>query len=301
MTAVASGARNDQDPACSSSNRPKIERAVEARNAQPVDGAIPAHQRGTVPVGQQRVLSDRTTAHRSVGFGVAAREPPGARVTHTALDRRFDVVVDASRREQPVAGTLEHRDARLRREIVAPPANAVVQHGALQTVVGTTVERPDGFANVDRPLAAVRAEHHRPIVGGFGDHCDRPRDVSAIVVQMRETLHDGPPTTRRGGHGLGAGVALGQHGLTLLDELPQLPVAADVTGVGVEDRDLARPDGLERAGVAMFDGGQVLPDGIDLTGRSGLPARQLDGRDEIRKPRHSNLRDHGVADRTTTV
>ncbi len=59
-------------------------RAVETRAAQPVDRPVPAHQRGTVPIGQQRVVGDRGVTHRRAELGgrdevrkPRHRKPPG--------------------------------------------------------------------------------------------------------------------------------------------------------------------------------------------------------------------------------
>src|SRR5438093_311336 len=51
-------------------------------------------------------------------------------------DGCFHVVVGPSRHQQPVGTTLEHRDARLGRQVVAAPADAVVLQGAPHPVVG---------------------------------------------------------------------------------------------------------------------------------------------------------------------
>ena len=52
---------------------------------------------------------------------------------------------------------------------------------------------PEVAVPVDRPLAAVGAEHHRNVVVGFGDDCQRPHHFLAVVDQMRQHLYDGPP------------------------------------------------------------------------------------------------------------
>src|SRR6185437_8816697 len=93
---------------------------------------------------------------------------------------------------------------------------------------------------------------------------------------------------RCGGDGLDPGMVLGQPGLVPADEVPQLPVAADLAGPGVVDHHLARPRGLEDVGIAPVQCGEVLPDRISLARGAGLLARQLHGADEIRKPRHRN-------------
>src|SRR6185437_13823258 len=91
---------------------------------------------------------------------------------------------------------------------------------------------------------------------------------------------------RCGGDGLDPGMVLGQPGLVPADEVPQLPVAANLAGPGVVDHHLTRPRGLEDVGVAPAQCGEVLPDRISLARGAGLLARQLHGADEIRKPRH---------------
>ena len=150
----------------------------------------------------------------------------------------------------------------------------------------------DGWAqvapSVDRPLAAIGAEHHRQLVGGLGDDRHRPRQLLPVAVQVRQQFHHRPAAGRRGGDGLDPGVVLGQPGLIPADEVPQLPVAADLAGPGVVDHHLARPRGLEDVGVAPVQCGEVLPDRISLARGAGLLARQLHGADEIRKPRHPN-------------
>ena len=79
-------------------------------------------------------------------------------------------------------------------------------------VAGLEYGRPEVAPSVDRQLAAVGAEHHRAIVGGFGDNRYRPGQVLA-VGQVRQQFHDGPPAGVRGGHGLGTGVQPGQPGI----------------------------------------------------------------------------------------
>src|SRR5262245_95541 len=52
--------------------------------------------------------------------------------------------------------------------------------------------RPEAALSLEEPLAEVRAEHHRSIVGGFGDDRDRPRGLAAVNEQVRHQLYDGP-------------------------------------------------------------------------------------------------------------
>ena len=151
---------------------------------------------------------------------------------------------------------------------------------------GLEDRRPDVAPPVDRPLAAVGAEHHRPVVRGFGDDRHRPGQFPPVVVQVGQQFDHGPPAGHGGGHGLGPGVQLGQPGLVPADEPPQLPVAADLAGAGIVDHHLAGPHGLQGVGVTLVQRGEVLPDRIGLTCGAGLPARQLHGAGEVRKPRH---------------
>ena len=60
---------------------------------------------------------------------------------------------------------------------------------------------------VERSLAEVGAEHHRPIVRGFGDDGHRPRHFPPVLVQVGDQFDHGPVPGDRGGHGLGTGVA----------------------------------------------------------------------------------------------
>ena len=83
-------------------------------------------------------------------------------------------------------------------------------------------------------------------------------------------------------------MARGQPGLILADEPPQLLVAADLAGAGIVDHHLARPHGLQSVGVTFVQCGEVLGDWISLTGGASLPAHQLHGTGEFRKPRHRN-------------
>ncbi len=155
-------------------------------------------------------------------------------------------------------------------------------------VPGHEYGRPDVVASGCRPLAAVGAEHHRPIVGGFGDDRHRPSQFPPVVGQVRQQFYHGPPADNGGGHGFDTGVALGQPGLILADEPPQLLVAADLARAGVVDHYLPRPHSLQSAGVTFVQCGEVLRDRISLACGTGLPARQLQSTGEIRKPRHLN-------------
>jgi hypothetical protein len=83
-------------------------------------------------------------------------------------------------------------------------------------------------------------------------------------------------------------MALGQPGLILADEPPQLLVAADLACAGVVDHHLARPHSLQSAGVTFVQRGEVLRDRISLVCGASLPACQLHGAGEFRKPRQRN-------------
>jgi hypothetical protein len=82
--------------------------------------------------------------------------------------------------------------------------------------------------------------------------------------------------------------ALGQPGLILTDEPPQLLVAPDLAGAGVIDHHLTGPHILQGASVTFVQRGEVPPDRISLTRGASLPAHQLHGIGEVPKPRHLN-------------
>ena len=79
-------------------------------------------------------------------------------------------------------------------------------------VPGLVYGRPDVAPSVDRPLAAVGAEQHRRIVGGFGNDRHGPRHLPPVAGQVRQQFHHGPPADTGGGHGLGTGVPVSQPG-----------------------------------------------------------------------------------------
>jgi hypothetical protein len=92
---------------------------------------------------------------------------------------------------------------------------------------------PEVTLSVDRPLAAVGAEHHRAVIGRFGDNCYRPSQWRPVVArQMGPQFHHRPTTDDGGGHGLNTGVTLGQARLILADESPELPMATDLASFG---------------------------------------------------------------------
>jgi hypothetical protein len=156
---------------------------------------------------------------------------------------------------------------------------------------GLKYRRPDVTPLVDRPLAAVGPEHHRQVVGGFGDHRDRPRQLPPVVVQAGQQFYYGPPAGIRGSQGLGTGVEPGQPGQVVADEPPHLLVAADLASLGVIDHHLPWPHGLQSAAITFVKRGEVLRDRISLTCGASLPARQLHGTGEFGKPRHLDSHD----------
>jgi hypothetical protein len=92
---------------------------------------------------------------------------------------------------------------------------------------------------------------------------------------------------------------LAQPDLVHVDEVPQLFVAADLPGAGVEHRDLAGPGRLERARVAVVQRREELPHGIFVPLDASLLVRQLGGVDEVREPRHLDPRSFSRADTRT--
>lgn len=59
---------------------------------------------------------------------------------------------------------------------------------------GVQYRRPDVTWAIDRPASAVGAEHHRPIVVGFGDDRNGSSQLPPVVGgQIRQQLYDGPP------------------------------------------------------------------------------------------------------------
>ena len=146
--------------------------------------------------------------------------------------------------------------------------------------------RPEVMPAVDRPLAAIRPEYDRPIGRKLGDDRDRPGQVLPVAVQVGEQFDHGPRGDAGRGHRLNVRVALGQPGLVVADELPQLPVPADLSCLGVVDHHLTRPYSLQNVRVALAQRGEVLPDRISLTRGASLYACQRRGVGELRKPRH---------------
>jgi hypothetical protein len=123
-----------------------------------------------------------------------------------------------------------------------------------------------------RLLAKVRAEHHRPIVGGLGYDRHRPGDFLSIYGQVRHQLYNGPITFDCGGDRLATSLVFRQHGSTVPYEMPKTPVASDLAGVGVVDNHLTWPNVLQVVRIAAVQRNEVLPDRICLTGGAILPA-----------------------------
>src|SRR5580704_13011788 len=129
---------------------------------------------------------------------VPTEPPAGRRMASRSGARsggRLEVVVLADGGQQPVGSAFADAQPRLRRQLAAAPADAVVLDGADHRVgvagakrgaeaaddVSRQVRRraEDGgpgvlAAPVDLPLAAVGAEYHRTVVAGFGDDGHRP-------------------------------------------------------------------------------------------------------------------------------
>jgi hypothetical protein len=63
-------------------------------------------------------------------------------------------------------------------------------------------------------------------------------------------------------------------------------VASDLANPGIVDNHLTGPHRLQSARVTPVQSGEVLPHRISLAGGASLEARQFDGTDEIREPRH---------------
>ena len=141
-----------------------------------------------------------------------------------------------------------------------------------------------------RPLAIGCSRCGTPPTGRRGIRPRPPpaRPVPPAVVEVRQQFHHGPATGHGAGHGLGPCVQAGQPGQVATDEPPYLPVAPDLARAGIVDHHLTRPLLLQQVSVTLVQRGEVLRDRIGLTRGAALPARQLHGADEIRKPRHRN-------------
>ncbi len=107
--------------------------------------------------------------------------------------------------------------------------------------------------SVDRPLAAIGAEHHRPVIGGFSHDRDRPGRRRSVARQVGQQFYHGPAADHGGGQRLDTGVAVGQPGLVVTYKLPQLPVTADLPGAGVVNNHLAGPYSLQGVRVTLVE------------------------------------------------
>ena len=127
--------------------------------------------------------------------------------------------------------------------------------------------------SVDGPLATVSTEHHRAVIGRFGDDRYRPIQCRPVVAgQMGQQFNHRPPIDDGGGHGLNTGVAIGEPRLILADESPELPVATDLASFGVVYHHLARPDILQSVGVPLVEGVEILRHRISQTCGPSLTA-----------------------------
>ena len=90
------------------------------------------------------------------------------------------------------------------------------------------------------------------LVGGLRDDRQRPQHLAVVVDQVRQHLDDGAAgrTSSRPRVSV-AGVTLRPQGLVLPDELPQLPVPADLAGAGIVDHDVAGPHRLQSVRVTL--------------------------------------------------
>jgi hypothetical protein len=97
---------------------------------------------------------------------------------------RFDVVIDADCGQQPVRAALVDPDPRLRWQVMAAPADAVIFRGATHAVIGHgTVLRADATA-----LAEAPSEEGAELTGGA---LSVIRAKGAAVISVRlEGTHD---------------------------------------------------------------------------------------------------------------
>ena len=200
-------------------------------------------------------------AHAVVGHGALLQADAAARAEAQGKERaqRGGAAVSMVRAERPAEVPIRREGAHHCFGVTGGQRRPV----AADYVAGVGLprledRRPDVAPLVDRPLAAVGAEHHRQVVGGLGDDRHRPRQFSTVVVQVSQQFHHGPPAGARGGHRLGTGVQPGQPGQVVADEPPHLLVPADLAGAGIVDHHLTRPHGLQDTGVTLVQCGEVL-------------------------------------------
>ena len=248
--------------------------------AAPADAVVLKHA-------ARAVVGDRAVLEADAAPGAEAPVEVRAQLGGAAVRVRFDGLAKV-----PVGG--EGADDRVgitgvqRGEVAADDVSR-------PRVRGREDRRPDVAAVVDRQLAAVGAEHHRPVVRGLGDDRHRPRRLAAAFGQVSEQFEHGPAVDAGGGHSLDPGPPVGKPHLVAVDELPELPVTADLTGVRVVDHHLAGPGVAQRVQVAVVERVEVDADGIGFAFGAGLPARQLHGADEVGEPGHLSPRHPGRA------
>ncbi len=151
---------------------------------------------------------------------------------------------------------------------------------------------PDVTLPVDRPLAAIGAEHHRQFVGGFCNDGYGPiHRLTLVVVEVRQQLDYGPPADMGGGYGFDADVALGPQQLIVADKSSKLSMTAHLPLPGVVNRHLAGPYFLKFVGAPGLEGGEVLLNGISKADGPRLATGEFNGTNEIWKPWHFALHD----------
>lgn len=270
---------------------------VEAHRGQPparpaLDDADPGLGRQVVPAPPDEVVLHRA-AHAVVGhrarlhahaapraeaLGEVGVQLTGSAVGVLRADRLAEVPVRLERPHHRVGVAGLQRVPELADDAAGRPAGPGLQD-----------RRPDLVPPDQRPLAAVGPEHHRPVVGGFGHHRQRPGHVPPVLGQVHHQLDHGLPADHGGGHRLRPRVHPGQPELVLADEVPHLPVPADLAGPRVVDHHVARPGRLQVGGVLLVQRGDVVPDRIGAARGARLQPGQLHGTGELRKPRHLAL------------
>ena len=236
--------------------------------------AVVLHGAAHAFLGHRALLPD-DPAPGAEALGEVGVQLTGAAVGVLRADRLAEVPVRLERPHHRVGVTGRHRVLELADDAAGTRVGTGRQDG-----------RPDLVPADQRPLAAVGTEHHRPVVMGFGDHRHRPGHLPPVLRQVYHQLDHGLPVGRGGGHGLRPPVHPGQPQLVLADEVPDVPVPADLAGPRIVDHHLARPGRLQVAGVGLVQRGDVVPDRIGVARPAGLQPGQFHGAGELRKPRH---------------
>src|ERR1700678_544971 len=83
---------------------------------------------------------------------------------------------------------------------------------------------------------------------------------------------------------------VGHPGLVAPYELPQLPVTLDLAGSGIVNDDPPGPHVLQEFGIAFFECLEILSDRISVPSSTPVLPSELHRTDEVRKPRHFDLR-----------